>query len=425
MYLSIIRTSSEEYNTFPHDTGTIYICSDSNKVYLDRDDYYRIEITKSTVLCETKLEFENLLSYRHNMLYIVINSSEFYIGSENDEYQRVYMYKELVNKVIQDPKTLIPKSLKQNGISISPRTSTNAVFNKDGINMAETFENMRNDVRHLNKTYEKTVVCQQQDQTIFTLPYPTYNYDVSVDNLFVLVDDVYIDPSQYDINDTKIIFKNGISYDSKIKFIFHYHVVQNLNDVPNKSVGFESLKEDLFESIVNGKEISDIEFADGSTLKEKIDELITSIKGIDNNSGMAKNINDILNLVSELKISYTSDIETVKTFIQEYNTKLDSIIEISNKILTKIDSKENISSAVKRIQRGCSQIEINSENTEIILEHEIDPDKVSVNITGDSYYNETPYVYDVLKDRIIIRQKSPTINPDYRSFFSWEVIEYY
>lgn len=424
MYLSIIRTNSEEYKNFPHDTGTIYICSDNNKIFIDRDDYYRADITKSTEICETREEFENLLSYRSNILYVVVNETEFYLANFNNEYYRVFLYTELVNRVIQDPRTLITKQLRQNGINISPRTSTNAVFNKKGDNMAETFESMRNDVRHLNKVFERTVVCQQQGQTIFTLPYPTYNYEVTVDNIFIMIDKVYIDPSQYTINDTKIIFNNGITYNSEIKFIFHYHVVQNLNDVPNKSVGFESLKKDLFEHIVSLGNLTDIEFPDGTTLKEKIDELINILKGIDGNSGIINDISEILQIVNDLKINYEIDISEIKSIINDNSSKINELIEITNTILNKIDSKDNISCAIKRIQRGCSQMEVNSELTEIPLEHEIVPEKCSVNIIGDSYYNETPYVYDVLPDRIIVRQKSPVNNPDYRSFFSWEIIEY-
>ena len=425
MYLSIIRTNSEEYLTFPHDTGTIYICTDNNKVYIDKDEHYRIEITESVVLCERRIDFENLLSYRNNTLYIVINTSEFYLANHKNEYKRVYIYTELINRIIQDSKTLIPKVLKQGGIPISPRTSTNAVFNPNGTNMAETLETMRNDVRQLNKVYDRTVVCQEQGRREFTLPYPVYNYDVSVCNIFITIDGKYIDPSKYVINDTKIIFNEGVDYDSKIQFIFHYHVVQNLNDVPPKSVGYESLDDDLFNEIMNGREISDIEFPDGTSLKEKIDEIMNILKGMDNKSGIIKNISDILQLVSELKLSYDNDINIVKTGIESNNSKLDVITEIANTILNKIDSKDNISCTVKRIKRGWSQIDVNTELTEILLEHEIEPQKVSVNILGDSYYNETPYLYDVLPNRIIVRQKSPTINPDYRCIFSWEVIEYY
>lgn len=425
MYLTIIRTNSKEYLTFPHETGTIYICNDNNKVYIDKDTHHRVEITESTILCERKIDFENLLSYRNNTLYIVINNTEFYLANHRNEYKRVYIYTELVNRIIQDSKTLIPKVLKQGGIPISPRTSTNAIFDSQGNNMAETLENMRNDVRHFNKVYERTVTCQEQDRREFTLPYPVYNYDVSVDNIFVIVDDKYINPSKYTINDTKIIFNEGINYNSKIKFIFHYHVVQNLNDVPPKSVGYEALDDNLLNDILNSGEISDIEFPDGSSLKQKIDEIINTLKGIDNSSGIVENITNILQLISHLNLSYDNDIVIVKNSLESNNTKLDTITELVNTILTKIDSKDNISSTVKRIQRGCSQIEVNSEVTEILLEHEINPEKVSINIIGDSYYNETPYVYEVEANRIIVRQKSPNINPDYSSIFSWEVIEYY
>lgn len=424
MYLQLIQTQLSELNTFPHDTGTVYLCTDVSRVYIDRDDHYRANITKSSVLCETEDEFNNLGGYRDTCLYIIINDNKFYLSSYNNEYKQVMLYSQLVNVIIQDPKTLNPKVLRQNGNAIAPRTTTNAIFDKNGINMAETLESFRNDVRNLNKVFEKTVICYNQGQTIFTLPYPTYDYEVTTDNLFVMINNVYKDPSTYTINDTKIIFNDGLNYNDVIKFIFHYHVVQNINDVPDKSVSIYSLKDELREMIINNGEFDDIIFPDGTSLNQKLNQILEILTGEDDNGGINDNITQLVRLVNEIKDIQNQNHQSVLTKFTEYDEKMTEIDNKLDTIINNTSAELTSMSAVKRVQRGVSMIELNSESIEITLEHEINPDKVSIKLNGDSYYNESPYVYQVFSDRFIVRQKSPNVTPDYTSYFSWEVIEF-
>lgn len=427
-YLSIIRTTSDQYKTFPYETGTVYICTDNYKVYLDRLDNktnrHRVNITPSVSICETKDELIHLVNYRTDRLYICLNIEEFYISEDSTSITRVFEYDDIKDIVMQDPKTLIPKALYQDGFNIAPKTTTNAIFNANGENMAETFETLRHDVKHFNKVYTHTVTCPSQGQTIFTIPYPTYDYDIYTDNMIVVVNDIYYTPDMYDINDTKIVFKEGIPFDAKIVFIFQYHVVKSNNDVVDKSVGLDSLKPELLDLVLKTSDISNINFEDGTNLKQKLDEILNSLKGEDDNSGITSAIENIKTIIDTIKTFNEQHDVFVKYNFNSQNTKLDEILQVSNDILNHLKSN-NTSITVKRIQRGTAILELNTELTEIMLDHEIIPEKSSVKLNGDSYYNESPYVYDVRSDRIIVRQKTPNVNPNYNTPFSWEVIEYY
>ena len=432
MYLQIIRTNSTEYQQFPHDTGTIYICLDNLKIFLDNNKHYRMEITKNSVLCNTIDEFNNLGSYIINKLYIVMDTNEFYIFTKDEDdinngntiKQRVYLYKEIVNKVIEDPSTLKPKLLMQNGYPIAPRTSTSAIFNRNGEQVTDAIEEMRNDVRHYNKTWERSVQCKTQGQTIFTLPTPVEDYDINTCNLYVSIDNGYISPDNYDINDTKIIFKTGVDYDSVIKFIFHYHVVKNLNEVLPGSVGINSLDVNLKKIIESSKDINDIIFPNGDSLYEKIKLILEKLQGTDDTDGIEKAVTDIIELIRILDTKLTQKIDESKNVLDSNETKLNDVKNNIDLILDKLNNQNTEVTSIKRIQRGVAQMDKNSEAKEIMFDHPIIVEKTLITLEGDSYYNESPYIYEVHEDRFIVRQKTPVVNDDYRSWFSWQAVEY-
>lgn len=426
MYLQLIQTNSSEYTTFPHDTGTIFYCTDINRVYIDRENRSRVNITQSTVICDNENEFNNLGSYQENKLYICIRENKFYLTKKDGVPENIVLYTELVGVVIENPDVLDIKLLRQNGNNISPVTVTNAIYDRNGNNMAETLEGLRQDVRNLNKVKTITVTCLEEGQTIFNIPKPTYDYEITSSNFFVAINDVMMTPIRdYTIDDTKIIFSREVHYDDKIQFVFHYHVVMNMNDVPDKSVSIYSLKDELREYITKNGDISDITFPDGTSLLEKLSELLTLLKGNGlDNSGIKGVITNILSILNDLKSSEDTHNQSIDNKLQEHDVLFE---ELKNKVDTIIENTTGITSisSVKKVIRGVSEIALNNESVEIMIGETIVPEKCSIRIQGDSYYNETPYVYEVQEDRFIVRQKSPNVTPDYTSKFSWEIIVFY
>lgn len=426
MYLSIYRTTSAEYTKYPTDTGTIFICTDNNKIYIDKNNGYRADITSSTIICENKEEFDNLGSYKPLSLYIVINETEFYVIDTAGSPKRVYLFSDLIGYIMQSSDTLTPKQLRQDGYNIAPRTTTTALYNEDGINLASDIENLRYDSKHINKMSTKTITNHINNGSIFTIPYPRYDYDINTESMIVFVNDEFCGSDEYTIDNTKIIFNTPLSIDDKITFVFHYHVVKNLNDVPERSVGLESLKEEVYNLIMSA-EITDIEFADGSNLSDKLNNILNTLAGNNGESNILNKIEDINTKLKDHINTYDENAESTKLSLNNVNDVVNGILERLTDLETyvkELDLNKDIE-CVKRVQRGVSKLELYNELIQIELDHEINPEKSVVTVQGDSYYNETPYVYSVEPTTITIRQKSPVSNPDYISYFSWVVVEYY
>lgn len=422
-YLQLIRTNSNDLRSFQCETGTIFLCEDNLKLYIDRDNVSnRVDITQSCVLCENEHEFSYLGSYTKNRLYICKTENKFYLTKEDAVPQQVTLYSELIGTVLESPNLIKTKAIRQAGTYIAPITTTASIYDSEGNSMTEALEYTRQDVRRQNKVKEQTMECYEEGQTIFTIPFPSYDYQITTSNFFVAINDTLKNPSDYVINDTKIIFNEGLSQGDIIKFIFHYNIVSSINKVENGTVGLSSLTKELRDMIESMGDISDITFPDGSNLSTKIAEILNAIKGT-SGDGIKDSIVTVYNLVDLTRTEQTENDNQIKSLVEELKTRIDTLEERLDQIESNTNGLTSMS-AIKKVIRGNAEIPHNQETAEVEIGEIVDPNKISITIQGDSYYNETPYVYQVFEDRFIVRQKSLNVTPDYSSIFSWEIIVY-
>ena len=427
IYLHLNIVSKTNLDDTPINNGYIHYASDVDEWYLDRGDH-RLKVV-NIIPIENQATFDNLNDYTEQYLYIVMDGQHPMYIYQNDIIKQVYKLSEVEGIIFQDPNTLEPTIVTKNGVQYAPRTLLSAVYNQNGETIYKSVERLRMDMKNFQLSKNVTYEVYNNGERTLTIPYPTRFFDSGLDSLIILRNDNIVSPNDYKLTKTQVIFYYDLNKGDIITFIFNYGRIKPQNSVPDKSVGIGSLDDELYDFLQEPTEAINIILEDGRNLQEFLDEVDENMGAIgeydDNtlNTVMGK-MNNLLSRLTEVadnietKASQSS-VDAIKTAI---DTNDANMISTLTEILEAVKIQDH--SVVKSIQRGVGSMKAGSITTEITLDTGVNPDKCIVILTGDSYYNETPYVYTLEANQLTVSQKSVVYNEDYINKFSWQVLEF-
>lgn len=437
IYLHLNINSKNNINNTPITNGYINYAQDTNEWFIDRGNH-RLKVVNIIPISD-QTTFNSLNDYIEQYLYIVMEDPyPMYIADVTNlnkdglpTAKQIYKLSDIEGIVIQDPNTLEPTIITKNGIQYAPRTLLSAVYNQNGETIYSSVERLRMDMKNFQLSEYRDYKIYTQGQRVLNIPYPTRFFNPEIDSLIILRNNNIVSIDEYTLTskDKQVIFNYGLNKNDIITFVFNYGRIKTQNSVPDKSVNLHSLNNEVYELLNESRKAVNITLEDGTNLQEIMNEVIDNMGTIgeyddtSTNSVMGKlnnlfiQLTNVANSLQE-KASQIS-VNQLKETIDTNNT---TIVNTLTEILE--TSKVNGESIVKSVQRGVGKMKFGGITTEIPLEKEINPDKCIVILTGDSYYNETPYLYTLERNQLTVSQKSTVYNEDYLNEFSWQILEF-
>ena len=227
MIISPIPINKILINNISLNGGQFIYCLDTKEVYYDNYNDTTGEVNRiglaNTVQLNIESERSSLSTPEKNIIYIVVSTNRLYryINNEWIELTDTDDCKDL----LYNSANLKPITIVQNNIQCAPMTLASQVYTSDG-STAQDFVNKYLNGNKKVKLNKKTffVEAGRDMQRIYTIPYPTSNYDLTKFPMVIAVNNKLVAADSYAVSDEQIIFEQSIGDDivkgDIIKFIF-------------------------------------------------------------------------------------------------------------------------------------------------------------------------------------------------------------
>ena len=227
MLISPIPINKILINNVSLNGGQFIYCLDTKEAYFDNYNEASGETDRISLVNTIQLNIESerssLESPEENMIYIVVSTNRLYRYTNSGWIELTDTSS--CQDLLYNSSTLKPITIVQNNIKCAPMTLASQVYTSDG-STAQDFVNKYLNGNKKVKLNKKTffVEATRDMQRIYTIPYPTSNYDLTKFPMVIAVNNQIIASDAYAVSDEQIIFDQSIGdailKGDIIKFIF-------------------------------------------------------------------------------------------------------------------------------------------------------------------------------------------------------------
>lgn len=220
-YVNYIEIYKRDLDSIDKQIGNFIYCTDTEETFLDA--YYNVRLKlKNVVYVFSELDRENIERPMLNTMYAVRATKSIY--KYEKKWFTVLETTNLLSLVYLD-EIFIETTLKdKKGNTIVPITVDTAVrMDNTGIYLKEELDSIVYTTENVTKiVYGEST---EANRSVFRIPFPIDNYDFKKNLFEVMVNDLYVEPSNYTISNKKYItFNKPLEVGSLIKYIFKYNL---------------------------------------------------------------------------------------------------------------------------------------------------------------------------------------------------------
>ena len=320
MIISPIPINKVIINNISLNGGQFIYCLDTKEVYYDDDssgEVNRIALANTTQLA-IESEREKIESPDKDMIYIVVSTNRLY--RYTDSWQEITSTDDCKD-LIYSATNLKPITITQNNIKCAPMTLASQVYTSDGSTAQDFVNKYLNNNKKVKLRKKSAYVEARRDmQRMYTIPYPTSNYDLNKFPMVVAVNNDILDSDEYAVSNEQIILEQSIGDEIKkgdiIRFIFAWSATET------DEIGDSASSIDDHEFYISTEEPDDPK--DGTfwfdltsnTIKYWDDQLKQWVEFV----GSAKG-----NSIKRTVIIYTTT-DTINISIDDYDQKEDTLM---------------------------------------------------------------------------------------------------
>lgn len=217
--------------------NTLIYCTDTKEAYYDISNNKRIQIG-CTIQLDSERDRLEIVTPLLDKLYIILESNKAYRFQSNN-------WVEITNKpeifdILVPATELVPRTLTQDGLSISPTTLASQVYTNDGRQVQNIIDELVSENKKIVLfTETRHVIVERDGQKVFNIPFPIINYDLKKFPILVLVNNTLLASSEYAISIEQMILVDDypmLHAGDLVTFIFHYNQTISTDGVDATSI---------------------------------------------------------------------------------------------------------------------------------------------------------------------------------------------
>lgn len=217
--------------------NNLIYCIDTKEAYYDISNNKRIQIG-CTIQLDSERDRLEIVTPLLDKLYIILESNKAYRFQSNN-------WVEITNKpeifdILVPATELVPRTLTQDGLSISPTTLASQVYTNDGRQVQNIIDELVSENKKIVLfTETRHVIVERDGQKVFNIPFPIINYDLKKFPILVLVNNTLLASSEYAISIEQMILVDDypmLHAGDLVTFIFHYNQTISTDGVDATSI---------------------------------------------------------------------------------------------------------------------------------------------------------------------------------------------